>query len=278
MKTICYRNALAIGAAIFCVESFAGNAIDDTHVFHLGYARQDADVKVTSSVDPLPPIEIDLQDDLNSDTSSESVLAAYHWRFAQRWVLGITYQSLKLSGGGAAARDFNFDGTEYRAGAQVDSTFEMDTYRLDVAYAVIHNDRWEVLLGAGIHTFAIDTSISAEIAVAGGAEEAPIISQRQSESANVLAPLPNVRGAVHYLITPRWSVRGSAGWLGLDVDDFSGAYTYADVSTDYRITEHFGIGASYQVFTFDAKISDSEGFDEVDIALSGPSIYLVYGF
>lgn len=278
MKASYWGYGFAVGAAVCSANALAGNFMNDTHIFNLGYGRQDATAKVTASVEPLPPIEIDLQDDLNVDNSSESVLAAYHWRFAERWVLGLTYQNLKLNGGGAAGRDFNFDGDEYQAGAQVDTEFTMATYRLDVAYAIVRNEKWELLLGAGIHTFVIETSLAAQVFLAEGGDQEPVINQFESDTADVLAPLPNVRAAVNYLITPNWSVRGGVGWLGLSVDNFSGSYTYANVAMDYRITERFGFGASYQVSEFDAKISDNDGFDEVDIVVSGPSLYLVYGF
>lgn len=270
------RCGLAIAAGAFSAQTFAETIFDYTHRFHVGYARQDADARVTSSIDPLPPIEIDLADDLNVDNSSESILLAYHWQFAEKWSLGLTYQRLSLDGDGLAARDFNFDGEEYRAGVRVDTEFTMDTYRLDVGYKLFSNDHWEVMVGAGVHTFAIDTSLAAGVGLEGGGES--IVDEFRQESSNVLAPLPNLRAGVAYLLTPRWSVGASAGWLGLNIDDFSGSYTYADVGTDYRITDHFGIGASYQVAELDAKISDSDGFDEVNIELSGPSIYLFYGF
>lgn len=278
MKASHWWHGMALGIIVVSAQAVAGNPIEDTHVFHLGYARQDAEAKVTASVEPLPPIEIDLEDDLNTDNSSSSVMAAYHWRFAERWILGVTYQSLKLEGSGAAGRDFNFDGVEFSAGARVDSTFNLDTYRIDVAYSLVRNEKWEVQLGLGLHTFVIETTIEAQVALQGGDQDKPLIDEFQTESSNVLAPLPNLRGAVNYQITPKWNVRGSIGWLGLNIDEFSGAYTYADIAMGYRFTERFGIGASYQISDFDAKISDNDGFDEVDIALSGPSLYLVYGF
>ncbi len=277
-----YRNVarlgLAVATVVFCAESLAGTIFDDRHRFHLGYARQDADAKVTSSVDPLPPIEIDLEDDLNVDNSSSSILAAYHWRFADKWTLGLTYQRLRLDGGGEAGRDFNFDGDVYRAGASVDTEFTMDTYRLDVSYAIIRNDQWEVLVGFGVHTFVIETSLEGQVSLEEGSGDSPLVSEFRAEKSDLLAPLPNLRAGVAYLITPSWRVGGSIGWLGLDIGDFSGSYTYADVATEYRFTERFGIGASYQIAELDAKISDSDGFDEVDIRLPGPSIYLIYGF
>jgi hypothetical protein len=270
---------LAVATVAFCAESLAGTTIfDDRHRFHLGYARQDAEAKVTSSVDPLPPIEIDLQDDLNVDNSSASILAAYQWRFAEKWTLGLTYQRLSLDGDGLAARDFNFDGEEYRAGAQVNTEFTMDTYRLDVSYALIRNDQWELMVGLGVHTFVIETALEAQVSLEDGGGDSPLVDEFTKETADVLAPLPNLRAGVAYLITPRWSVTGSVGWLGLNIGDFSGSYTYADVATAYRFTERFGIGASYQIAELDAKIDDSDGFDEVNIKLPGPSIYLVYGF
>jgi len=167
----------------------AGNSIRDTHSFRLGIYSQDAEITAQSTVDPFPPIEIDLSDDLNLDDSSESIYFSYRWRFKEKWSLNAAFQTLDLNGDAAAGFDFNFDGKPFTAGAAIETQFDLDTYYIDVAYSLVRNDRWEVLFGAGIHAFDFDIKITSTIGIASGAGGEEIF-ESITASADVLAHAP----------------------------------------------------------------------------------------
>ena len=263
-------------SALFSASALAGNSIEDTHTFRLGVHSQDAEIKSVSNVFPFPPIEIDLTDDLGMDDSSESIYVSYRWRFGEKWALSATFQRLELDGSGAAAIDFNFDGTEYSAGTAIDSEFNVDTYLIDLGYSIVRSEKWEVVVGFGLHAFDIETAITGRVELSGDGEV--IIGVRSTANADFLAPLPNLRGGVTYMITPKWELRGGIGWLSLEIDNIDGKYLYADIGTEYRITDRFGIGAAYQISEIDVTNDKSDGFDKLDVDFSGPSIYLTYGF
>jgi hypothetical protein len=69
--------ALGVAALVFTGVTAAGNTVEDTHYFRVGYMSQDADISAQSTIDPLPPIEIDLTDDLGMDDNSESLQLHY---------------------------------------------------------------------------------------------------------------------------------------------------------------------------------------------------------
>jgi hypothetical protein len=254
----------------------AGNSIRDTHSFRLGIYSQDAEITVQSTIDPFPPIEIDLTDDLNLDDSSESIFFNYRWRFKEKWSLSATFQRLELDGNDVAGFDFNYDGQQITAGAEVETQFDMDTYFIDVAYSIVRNDKWEVLFGAGIHAFDFDISLASTILLESEGEED--VLETISASADVLAPLPNLRFGTTYVIMPRWEVNAGVGWLSLEVDNIEGKYTYFELGTEYRFTDRFGIGATYQLSKIDVTATESNKVEKFDVEFSGPSIYLSYGF
>lgn len=274
----CSKTVLALGIATLVSTGAmaAGNTIDDTHYFRLGVLSQKTDITVQSTIDPLPPIEIDMTDDLGMDDSSESVQILYRWRFADKWSLSAQYQKLELDGTGEATKDFNFDGNDYSAGVSVDTQFNVDTYLLDVGYSIIRNDKWELVVGGGVHSFDIDASIITTIGIEGVDDS--IVGESVTGNAGVLAPLPNLRAAATYLITPRWEVNVSTGWLSLEIDDIEGKYTYLDIGTEYRFTDRFGVGAAYQLSKMDVTSTNTDGVDKFEMEFSGPSIYLSYGF
>ena len=265
-----------LSSMLTSATAIAGNSIEDKHLFELGVFSQDADVTTVSTIEPFPPIEIDLINDLGMDDSSVSVNAMYRWRFAEKWSLSFRYQQLELDGEGSASKRFNFDGKAFLAGVIVKSDFSMKTYLVDVAYSLVRNDKWEVKVGAGIHSFDIETSISGLAFLTDGDDN--IVQANTRASADVLAPLPNLRfGAVH-MINPKWEVNASVGWLSLEIDNIDGKYTYFDIGTEYRFTDRFGIGASYQLANIDVTSVDGDVVDKIDLEFTGPSIYFTYGF
>ena len=130
--------------------------------------------------------------------------------------------------------------------------------------------------GVGLHAFDIDSSISGQITVTDGSGLVTVESGRAS--ADVLAPLPNLRGGLTYMINPKWEVNASFGWLSLEIDDINGDYRYLDLGTKYRITERFGIGATYQIADIDIKAVKTNRVEELDLEFKGPSLYISYGF
>jgi hypothetical protein len=132
------------------------------------------------------------------------------------------------------------------------------------------------MLGAGIHSFDIESSISGLAFVNDGNNN--IIEQFSKASADVLAPLPNLRFGAIYMINPRWEVNTSVGWLSLEIDEIDGSYTYFDLGTQYRFTEKFGIGASYQFANIDVTSTKGSSVDKLDLEFKGPSIFITYGF
>ena len=265
-----------LSTMLMSATAIAGNSIEDKHLFEIGAFSQDADIVMTSTDSPLPPTEIDLIDELGMDDSSTAINAMYRWRFAQKWSLSFRYQQLELDGKGAAAKSFNFNGKVFTAGAFVETEFDMKTYLVDVGYSIVRTDKWDVLVGAGLHAFDFDTSISGLAFVNEGGGN--IVEQFARAKADVLAPLPNLRLGAIYMINPRWEVNASAGWLSLEIDKIDGEYTYLDIGTDYRFTEKFGIGASYQFAKIDVTSTDGNSVDKLDLEFTGPSIYFTYGF
>jgi hypothetical protein len=162
------------------------------------------------------------------------------------------------------------------AGRLVQTEFNMKTYLVDVAYSLVRNDKWDVMVGAGIHSFDFESSISGVAFINDGNNN--IVEKFTKASADVLAPLPNLRLGAIYMINPRWEVSSSVGWLSLEIDQIDGEYTYFDIATEYRFAQKFGIGASYQLANIDVTSAKGNSVDKVDLEFTGPSIYFTYGF
>lgn len=264
--------ALALGGSILIPTLVWGNTIEDTHRFRLGIYEQDIDINGTVTKDPFPEISLDFDKVLGMEDSSQTIFLGYQWRFKEKWSLQAYYSQLEATGKKIATKDFNYDGEEYTAGVLLESDFDLDTYLLAASYSFVKDAKKEFGVGFGLHIFDIDSTIGAVVRVEGVQE------QGTRSSAEVLAPLPNFRAFGTYMINPKWEVSATGGWLSFSYEDYSGGYLFLNLHTEYRFTDRFGMGFSFQIADIDVDVEDSDTKKEFEIDLYGPSIYLTYGF
>lgn len=215
---------------------------------------------------------IDFDDVLGMERSTNNFFAAYQWRFSEKWALGLFYSSMSADGRREAARDFTWNGEEYKAGARVESEFNLDTLLISASYSFARTDNYEWGLGFGLHAFDIETTLDVAVKVDRLFEDA------RRNNSTVLAPLPNLRAYGTWVITPNWEVGIDVGWLSISYEDYDGDYLFFDARTEYGFSERFGIGFSYQLSEIDVTVDKSRGKDRYDMDFYGPSLYLTYGF
>ena len=274
------RKYLLLFAGLLATVSSGGHAdpLNDTHLFRFGIYEQDIDVKASAQRDPLPEVELDFDEFLGIDESNSSFFLQYQWRFRDNWSLRAFYTNMEADGSKTASTDFNWDGREFEAGLELSSEFAVDTYLLAVDYTFVSNDKTELGLGFGLHAFDIDTTIEAILTVddSTGVEEGRRRVVRNNSE--LLAPLPNIRAFGRYAFTPKWSVEGAIGWLSANYEDYEGDYLFLTLLTEYRFTDRFGIGLTYQISEIDVTHDKKRGSDSFDIDQYGPAIFVSYGF
>ena len=69
------------------------------------------------------------------------------------------YYALDRSGSAQASRDITFDDVVYPAGAQVDSSFESDIYRLAVGYSFVRQENLELGASIGLHATNFEATL-----------------------------------------------------------------------------------------------------------------------
>ena len=263
---------LAIALLLMGSSSAWANSIEDTHRFRLGVYEQDVDVTAAVTKYPLEEVDINFDKVLGLEDSAETYFFSYQWRFKEKWSLQAFYSQFGATGKKVATKDFNYDGVEYTAGAKLETDFDLDTYLLAVNYSFVRDDKKELGVGFGLHAFDIETTIDGAAGIEGAQREGV------RTSGDVLAPLPNLRFYGTYMITPKWEVSLSGGWLSFAYDDYDGGYLFLTAFTEYRFTDRFGIGVSYQAAEIDVTHDDGRDREAFDVELYGPSVFLTYGF
>jgi hypothetical protein len=244
----------------------------DRHELSIGATRQQAESVVVSKAGDLPEVGLELKD-FNIDDDDLSWHLEYRWRFRDRWVLSaFTYQYAD-SGLVTADFDFNFDGVEFEAGVTVDGKLEIDTYVVDVLYAVYQDERAELLVGGGVHALNVETSLVASL-ITGG------VSRSESTSSDtLLAPVPNFRVQGNYAFDERLGVDLTAGWLSASVDEYDGDFLYANMRLRYRFLSRASISIGYQFTRIDISEERGDlGKRALDVDLYGPSLQFSYAF
>lgn len=259
-------------------QTATANTLTDTHIFRFGVYQQDIDVLAVSNRKPLPEVEFNFDDVLGLDEDATSIFLQYQWRIKDKWSLSAFYTSMEANGKTTTSRDFNWDGQEFEAGLRLDSEFGLDTFLVSVDYSFVKNDKLDLGVGFGLHAFDIETTLQLELNALDPLEGSDTIARVARTSGDLLAPLPNIRAYGSYMVTPKWALVGSIGWLSADYDDWSGDYLFLTLLTEYRLTDRFGVGVSYQISEVDFSNDNGRRKRSYDIDQYGPAIYLTYGF
>ena len=171
------------------------------------------------------------------------------------------------SGGRTVERDFNFDGQEFTAGLGVDTSIKVDTYILDVVYSVYRSDKFDFLVGGGIHAFDLDVSLKARAFIDDDSRRA------EAAGSELLAPLPNLRMQAYYKLPGNWAAGVALGWLSANYEDYEGSFMYAHPRVGFRFTDRWMLTAGYQLVDIDLTYERSKNREtEYNIQLSGPTV------
>lgn len=245
--------------------------LDTKHMFIFGAYQQTFDGNIYANQDNLPKTKLNVGG-LGIDNTETSFMVEYRYRFGEKWMFNFGAYQFDTEGKIEAGRDFNFDGTDFFAGARLDTKVSVDTYIVEALYSVYKSDRAQVLVGGGLHMFDFSVSIKTKVVV--GDEE---LTDSES-SDDILAPLPNVRLQGFYALSPRWALAASIGWLSASYNDYSGSFTYLHARTTYRFTKRFGASIGYQFVDVELDHDKGNGEVGVDIQFEGPTVVLSYSF
>ncbi|MEE4108025.1 MAG: hypothetical protein V2I24_01675 [Halieaceae bacterium] len=245
--------------------------INPKHRVSLGIAEQDADLGIRATADGFDPIVLKARD-LGISDRDYSYYLDYRYRFRPRWAVVAGAYGFSDSGSGEAERDFNYDGVEFTAGAELATRFEADAYLLDVMYAVHRGERSELMIGGGIHALDLSASIAGAVSIDEERREF-----RQAGT-TVLAPVPNLRMAGTWVLSERFALHGVGGWLSANVDEFSGDFVYGHVRLAYALTRQMSLALGYQRTDIDITQEKPRSELNYDVRLDGFTLTFAYSF
>jgi hypothetical protein len=265
---------LAAASFAFCIAADAAASGPDRPrrvELRAGATFFDADASFETVRAEVPSLGFSV-DDLGIDSNGARFFASGIWRVTDRWVVQFDTFGFDNRGGRVDTLEIAVGGMTVATEVALAGSLDLDLYALNVGFRLIEHGGFEAGLGAGAHYVSLDYRATAAAPFEQGGEE--LASLRGSDE----FPAPNPYGWASWWFTG--NVRGDlkAGWLSIDSGDFDGRIYFLRTSLQYRLTDHFGIGAGYWVTDFNVDRQSSTRVDTYDVRLRGPQLYLNVAF
>lgn len=257
---------------IFCITSVQATQFDDQFKIRFGgylVARNDTILSATS--ERLIGARINLQDDLGMDSKTTSFRIDASYRFNPFHKMEFSYYNIKTSGNKILENDVDWNGSTFKAGADINSHLYLNIYKLNYVYSFYHTDKVELGLATGLHMMETKTGLN------GRATKDGESIAFADESVNFLAPLPVFGFRLDYAVTPRFHMGGSVDYFGLSVDKFSGNFMDLLITAEYQFYENFGAGVGLNLTSLDVKIDKGNKY-EIDQNITGFLVYISYNY
>lgn len=245
---------------------------DDQFKIRLGgylVARNDTILSATS--ERLIGARINLQDDLGMDSKTTSFRIDASYRFNSFHKMEFSYYNIKTSSSKFLENDIEWNGSTFKAGADINSHLYLNIYKINYAYSFYHNDKVELGVATGLHMMGTKTGLSGSATK----DEEPIAFA--DESVNFLAPLPVFGFRLDYAVTPRFHMGGSVDYFGLSVDKFSGNFMDLLITAEYQFYDNWGAGVGLNLTSLDIKIDKGIKY-EIDQNITGFLAYISYNY
>jgi len=270
-----------LAGLLLFVSSIDGHAqngnphFGDTVTFSSGVLFHKADASVGATLNDNPVVDLRLPD-LGVGDDKTVFWTELSWKMSRRWQWDLTYSSFAGNGFIEARRSGNFGEIEFDAGASLSSSLDVDVFITDITYSLINTDRGRLGIGAGFHVTRVDFGLLATVDVMTEGGEFEQVAR--SQTMDVLAPLPTLSMTGGYRLLDNVYLSADVGYLSLNVDKYDGGIFSARTRVEWRPWRRIGIGAGYQFIDLDLDIDQGRIDERYSLELTGPTLFLTYGF
>ncbi len=240
-------------------------AFPDKYMLRLGaYIIDNSKTKVSinSDVGGLGTT-IDYQKDLGGEDGDNIPRIDAYYRFNPRHRIDFTAFSIDRKGERTIAIDPPLViGDETYSGETIKSDIKYTLYRLGYQYSFYHSPKVELGVTAGLNVTSYDLQFENTAGT-------------KAESAGVTVPLPVFGLRMGYAITPKWKINYVSEAFFVDIEDkVRGALLNYELNTEYKLFEHFALGAGFARIGINADVDDEDWRGSVTDTYAG---YTVFG-
>lgn len=278
------RGVHSIAAYLFCglltaavaqeqEDTAAEGILDATFFLSVGLFAPDRKVRLglDASVDvgiPQPGPYVDFSETFDFQNQDETFSAEFGWNFGKRWQFRGQYFRIEDSQRALLTEDVEWGDYIFNEGTSVAAGADMQITRLFFGRRLWGSDSHEAGLGLGVHILDITGKINGNASVNG--EDVGFVQER----ASVSGPLPNIGGWYRRVYAERWILRARLDWLAAGIDKYDGHIINGSLGVAYNMSDHFGLGLSYNLFEIDVGVDDTDWQGRIRSRFQGPYLAL----
>ena len=242
--------------------------LEDDFVMSLGVFVPRKEFKL--SVDgEVPGREIDFRQLTGASETQSTASVNARWKFGDDWSVAGQYWSTDESGKAVLSEDVYWGDNVLRAGSNVKAGVDVDVARVFFGREFFTDEKQhEFGVGGGLHWLRIGAFIEGEMFVNDESRGV----RRESVSAEM--PLPNIGAWYWRSLSPRWLLTTHVDWFSASIDEYKGSLWNLGAGFQYQISDHIGLGLSYQYFRIDVEVDKSSWDGDVQLTQDGAFLSL----
>jgi hypothetical protein len=256
---------LGVAGAAFMLlaTAFAANAEDrrERGAILLGSFITDRDTETRLDSNSGDGTDLDLEDDLGFETSTNVArIGGYYW-FGKRSRIDVAYFDLSRDASKRIQETIEFGDRTFNVNTVVTAENDLSIFKVDYTWAALSREQGYLGLVGGLYVGDVSMSLSE-----------PTLGIAESDS--VTAPLPVIGLRGDYYIGEHFTLRGAMQWFGIEVEDVSGTLRDMYFGADYGFGKRMAVGLAYNKVAMGIEVQKPSGFDgRVDWGYDG---YLLY--
>jgi len=245
--------------------AFADTLDGDRFSLSLGVflTDRDTDTRLDSSVGN--GTDVDLEDDLGLSSSDSVFRLDGYFRFSERHRFDFSAFDLSRTSNKQIQRDIQWGDSLYNVDTVVETDFDLNIYKAAYTYSFMDSD--DGYLGASIGVYVADSRVSI-------AEQ----NLGQAEVGDISAPLPVIGLRGKRNISDRWTLRGSAEFFFIEIENIEGSLIDLFVGLDYAILDQLSIGVGANSVTLEVDAAQNDFTGKLNWQYNGGLAYLKFDF
>jgi len=215
---------------------------------------------------------VDFTNTLGGDSSTDAFRVDGLYRFNDRHAVGFSWYRVGLSGEKSLNQDILINDQTIGAGATTQTGLSFNTYRLLYNYSFYRNDKVELGLSPGLYVMKTNFNFAGQGSINGTAGSGTVVNEQ------ITLPLPSIGFIANYNITPKLQAQTRFDFFYLSIGQYTGSMFEFYAGLEYRLHQHFAIGAAYDRLTAALNGSGDQGFN-VDFGYNLAYVYAtIYAF
>lgn len=203
---------------------------------------------------------VDFTQTLGGDSSTDAFRIDTLYRFNERHALGFSWYRVGLSGDKVLTQSIQIRDQIVSAGAATQTSLSFNTYRLIYNYSFYRNDKVELAVSPGLYMMKTNFNFAGQGAISSPGSQTPTPGNVILVNEQLTLPLPSIGLVANYNITPKLQFQSRYDVFYLSIGNYAGSMFEFYGGLEYRIVNHFAMGAAFDRLQADLRGNGHNGF------------------